>query len=127
MEFSGQKYWRRLPFPSPRDLPNPSIEQRTPELQGDSLPLSHQGSPVYMSHIYFTYSSFGVLSCCFHALAIVNCVSMKTGVHVSFLFLIGGKLFYKEHSLLFPYHPILLIIYPCQDHQLIQETGIMNI
>jgi len=24
--FSGQKYWRGLPFPTPRDLPNPGIE-----------------------------------------------------------------------------------------------------
>ena len=26
MEFSRQEYWRGLPFPSPRDLPNPEIE-----------------------------------------------------------------------------------------------------
>ena len=28
MEFSRQKYWSGLPFPPPRDLPNPSIEPR---------------------------------------------------------------------------------------------------
>ena len=26
MEFSWQEYWRELPFPSPRDLPDPGIK-----------------------------------------------------------------------------------------------------
>ena len=26
MGFSRQEYWSRLPFPTPRDLPNPGIE-----------------------------------------------------------------------------------------------------
>ena len=26
MAFSRQEYWSRLPFPSPRDLPNPGIK-----------------------------------------------------------------------------------------------------
>ena len=38
MGFSGQEYWSGLPFPSPRDLPNPQIEPRSPALQADSLP-----------------------------------------------------------------------------------------
>ena len=33
-----------LPLPSPADLPNPGIKPRSPALQADSLPLSHQGS-----------------------------------------------------------------------------------
>ena len=32
MGFSRQEYWSRLPFPSPGDLPNPSIEARFPAL-----------------------------------------------------------------------------------------------
>ena len=44
--FSREEYWRGLPFPSPGDLPNPGIEPRFPALQTDSLPLSHQGSPL---------------------------------------------------------------------------------
>ena len=39
MGFSRQEYWSGLPFPSPRDLPNPGIEPAS-----DSLPLSHQKS-----------------------------------------------------------------------------------
>ena len=29
MEFSRQKYWSGLPFPSPRDLPDPGTEPRS--------------------------------------------------------------------------------------------------
>ena len=36
MGFSRQ-YWSGLPFPSPRDLPDPAIEPRSPSLQADSL------------------------------------------------------------------------------------------
>ena len=38
MGFSRQDYWSGLPFPSPRDLPNPGIEPGSPELQADALP-----------------------------------------------------------------------------------------
>ena len=38
MGFSRQEYWSGLPFPSPRDLPNPGIELRSPTLQSDALP-----------------------------------------------------------------------------------------
>ena len=36
-----------LPFPSPRDLPNPGTKPRSPTLQADPLPskVFHQGSP----------------------------------------------------------------------------------
>ena len=44
MGFSRQEYWSRFPSPSPRDLPDPGMEPRSPALQTDSLPLSHQGS-----------------------------------------------------------------------------------
>ena len=38
MEFSRQKYWSGLPFPSPGDLPDPGIKLRSPALQADALP-----------------------------------------------------------------------------------------
>ena len=47
MRFSRQEYWSGLPFPSPWGLPDPGIEPRSPALQADSLPLSHQGSPLF--------------------------------------------------------------------------------
>ena len=38
MGFSKQEYWSGLPFPSPRDLPDPEKELRSLALQADSLP-----------------------------------------------------------------------------------------
>ena len=35
--FSRQEYWSGLPFPSPRDLPDPGIEPKSPTLQADAL------------------------------------------------------------------------------------------
>ena len=37
MGFSRQEYWSGLPFPSPRDLPSPGIEPRSPALQAATL------------------------------------------------------------------------------------------
>ena len=36
--FSRQEWWSGLPFPPPRDLPNPGVEPGSPALQADSLP-----------------------------------------------------------------------------------------
>ena len=49
MGFSRQEYWDGLPCPPPGDLPNPGIEPISPALQVDSLPLSHQESPLKSS------------------------------------------------------------------------------
>ena len=48
MEFSRQKYWSGLPFPSPGDLPNPGIEPRSPALQANSLPSEPPGKLQYL-------------------------------------------------------------------------------
>ena len=47
MEFSRQEYWGGLPFPSPRDLPNPGIEHTSPALQADSLPFEPSEKPIW--------------------------------------------------------------------------------
>ena len=47
MGFSRQEYCRGLPFPSPRDLPDPGTEPASPVspwLAGNSLLLNHLGS-----------------------------------------------------------------------------------
>ena len=41
--FSRQQYWSGLPFPSPRDLPNPRIESGSPTSQTDTLPSEPPG------------------------------------------------------------------------------------
>ena len=48
MEFSRQKYWCGVPFPSPGDLPDPGIEPGFPALEADSLPSEPPGKP----HLY---------------------------------------------------------------------------
>ena len=45
MGFSRQESWSGLPFLLPGDLPDPGTKPKSPELQVDSLPLSHWGNP----------------------------------------------------------------------------------
>ena len=49
MEYPRQEYWNGLTFPSMRHLPDPGIEPAAPELQVDSLLLSHQASPWFLT------------------------------------------------------------------------------
>ena len=37
MKSSREQYWNGLPFPSPRDLPDPRIKPGSPALQADDL------------------------------------------------------------------------------------------
>ena len=75
MEFSRQKYWSGLLFPSPEDLPDPGIKPTSPALQADSLPLSHLGSPsvstdntniLLVSKLRDLGPDFGLLTLHFH-------------------------------------------------------------
>ena len=50
IEFSRQKYYRGLSFPSPGDLPNPGIEPASPALQVDSLPTKPSGKPQHSAN-----------------------------------------------------------------------------
>ena len=45
MGFSGQEYWSGVPFPSPRDLPNPGIEPGSPAWRADALSSEPPGKP----------------------------------------------------------------------------------
>ena len=51
MGFLRQEYWGGLPFPPPRDLPDPGIKPVCPALQVDSLPWATReairGAPKY--------------------------------------------------------------------------------
>ena len=46
MGFPRQEYWNGLPFPSPRDLPNPGIQSASPKLQA-VFTAEPPGKPVY--------------------------------------------------------------------------------
>ena len=55
MEFSRPEYWNGLPFPSPRDLPNPGMESRSPALQADILPAESQEKTVLIVGYKYAY------------------------------------------------------------------------
>ena len=52
MGFSRQEYWSGLPFPSPRDLPNPGIKPGSPALQADALSSEPPGKPLHSLGLY---------------------------------------------------------------------------
>ena len=61
MGFSRQEYWSRLPFPSPRDLPDPGVEPGSPSLQGDSLLCEPPGKPC---ECLITFSILSIAQVC---------------------------------------------------------------
>ena len=50
IEFSRQTYWSGLPFPSPRDLPDPGVDFRFPSLQTVSLLTELSGKPTKLNN-----------------------------------------------------------------------------
>ena len=67
MGFSRQEYWSGLPFPSPRDLPDPGIESGSPALQVDSLLTELRGKPwlcVYSINVIFFHFPMGCVYLC---------------------------------------------------------------
>ena len=80
MEFSRQKYWSGLPFPSPRDLPDPGIEPGSSALEADdnlwatrlkvwfNSQLSPKRSTIYRSHFLWFLSLLGHLFECLNLL-----------------------------------------------------------
>ena len=64
MRFSRQESWSGLPFPSPGDLPHLGMEPESPALQAGSLPLSHQGSPMWKHSSWFWLASGMSCLCC---------------------------------------------------------------
>jgi len=47
MGLHRQKYWSGLPFPSPRDLPNPEIKVASSALAGGFFTTEPPGKPNY--------------------------------------------------------------------------------
>ena len=67
LEFSRQVYWSGLPFPSPRDLPDPGIKPRSPELQAESLLTELRWKPwlcVYSINVIFFHFPMGCVYLC---------------------------------------------------------------
>ena len=57
MGFSRQKYWSRLPFPSPGDLLNPEIESVSPASEGWFFTTLPPGKPEFS----VTYLAFPLM------------------------------------------------------------------
>ena len=47
MGSSRQEYWSGLPFPSPKDLPNPGIRPEFPALPGRFFTIEPPGKPIF--------------------------------------------------------------------------------
>ena len=58
---SRQEYWSRLPFPSPRDLPNPGIEPRSPALAGRFFAANTTFLMNHLINDYIVYVSIPLL------------------------------------------------------------------
>ena len=61
---SRQEHWNGLPFPSPRDLPDPGIKPMSPALLANTLVLHHQKSPQYFAAAAAAKSLQSCLSLC---------------------------------------------------------------
>ena len=95
MEFSRQEYWSRLPFPPPRDLPDPKIEPTSPlspVLRADALLLNHQGSPEEY-HVLFVWISALYAAASHHSVCdsgLIASYTMKAGRGPFCLFVYPG-------------------------------------
>ena len=52
MGFPRQEYWHGLPFPSPRDLPNPEIKPMSPALAGTFFTTEPPGKPLLTCSVF---------------------------------------------------------------------------
>ena len=64
MGFSRQEYWSGLPFPSPRDLPDPGTEPASPHCRQTLYHLSHQGNPLGREHLFNSWIGFHSIITC---------------------------------------------------------------
>ena len=93
MEFFWQEYWSALPFLSARDLPDPSIESRSPVLQADSTIWATREvhSIVYVYQIILIHSSLSRhLDHC-HVSDFVNSAAVNTVVYISFWIIVSSR------------------------------------
>ena len=69
MEFPRQEYWFGLPFPSPRDLPDPAIEPASPALAGRFFTTEPPGKPKVITADGFFFLPDSVK---FHEILLLN-------------------------------------------------------
>ena len=79
MGFSRQEYWSGLPFPSPRNLPNPGIETSSPTKQAEALTSEPPGKPLVTEHERNYHISHSVLIDLFQLRAYLKKNNFQTG------------------------------------------------
>ena len=87
MGFSRQEYWSGLPFPSPRDLPNPGIEPGSPALQADTLPSEPPGKSrlLQIAGLPFFHGQVTFLIYVYYSLLCHSYINKHLGVSMSWL------------------------------------------
>ena len=63
MGFSRQEYWSGLPFPSPRDLPDPGIEPGSPAFQNTQKNYTKKVLNLDKHNGVFTHLQPDILEC----------------------------------------------------------------
>ena len=109
MEFSRQEYWSGLPFPSPRDLPNPGIEpvsSATLALAGQFFTTAAPGPNPHLLVCFHSCSAFGITGFCPSGHSWLN---LSPSFPVFFLYKILHWLliFLKKYIYLFIYFAVL--------------------
>ena len=70
--------WSGLPFPSPRDLPNPGIKPGSPALEADALSSEPPGKPMSMMlAVGYSYIAFIRLKKCPSILVLLSVFIIK--------------------------------------------------
>ena len=72
MEFPRQEYWFGLPFPSPRDLPDPVVEPASPALAGRFFTTEPPRKPRVIIADYLIFFFFLPDSVKFHEILLLN-------------------------------------------------------
>ena len=57
MGFPRQDYWSGLSLPTPRGLPDPKIEPKSPALEGGCFTAEPPGKPISLYFIFFCHIS----------------------------------------------------------------------
>ena len=87
MEFSRQRYWSRLPFPSPGDITNPGIKPRSPEMASRFSTTEPPGKPFTHPELANKYMYMYIYMCVYiyiytYILCYIHIYRLYTYIHI---------------------------------------------